>query len=123
MSRVSPSLLAALDPLLDQALDLPPAELTTWLDRLEGDDPAMAGEVPALLAEESRLDARDFLRSGAQADLFRSADIAQPPQRIGPYTLDHPLGRGGMGSVWLARRDDGRYVGQVAIKLLNLALL
>ena len=28
-----------------------------------------------------------------------------------------------MGSVWLARRSDGRFEGQVAVKLLNLALL
>jgi eukaryotic-like serine/threonine-protein kinase len=33
------------------------------------------------------------------------------------------LGRGGMGSVWLARRTDGRFEGRAAVKVLNLALL
>ena len=39
------------------------------------------------------------------------------------YRLDSELGRGGMGTVWLARRSDGRFEGRAAIKLLNLPLL
>jgi tRNA A-37 threonylcarbamoyl transferase component Bud32/tetratricopeptide (TPR) repeat protein len=41
-------------------------------------------------------------------------------QAIGGYTLLKPLGMGGMGTVWLARRSDGRFEGQVAVKLVNL---
>ena len=37
--------------------------------------------------------------------------------------LEVPLGQGGGGSVWRARREDGRYDGAVAIKLLHLSLL
>jgi serine/threonine-protein kinase len=44
-------------------------------------------------------------------------------RRVGPYQLQSELGRGGMGSVWLARRDDGQYEGQVAIKLLSASWL
>jgi eukaryotic-like serine/threonine-protein kinase len=43
--------------------------------------------------------------------------------RVGPYQLQSELGRGGMGSVWLARRNDGQYDGQVAIKLLSASWL
>jgi len=39
-------------------------------------------------------------------------------RRVGPYLLESELGRGGMGSVWLARRVDGYYEAKVAIKLL-----
>ena len=123
MTRVSPELLAALDTLLDQALDLPPAELTAWLERLHRTDPDMAGELRALLHAESGLDARGFLRDTARPGIPGGVGASLAGQRIGPYTLERSLGHGGMGSVWLARRDDGRYVGHVAIKLLNLALL
>ena len=41
---------------------------------------------------------------------------------IGAYTLVSPIGHGGMGSVWLAERSDGRFEGQAALKLLNAAL-
>ncbi|WP_129641232.1 serine/threonine-protein kinase [Peristeroidobacter agariperforans] len=38
---------------------------------------------------------------------------------IGPYRLLRRLGEGGMGEVWLGRRDDGLYDGEVAIKTLH----
>ena len=31
--------------------------------------------------------------------------------RVGAYTLISPIGQGGMGSVWLAERSDGRFEG------------
>jgi serine/threonine-protein kinase len=40
-------------------------------------------------------------------------------QRIGPYRIDSELGRGGMGVVYLAERDDGQFKRQVAIKLIR----
>lgn len=39
-------------------------------------------------------------------------------ERIGPYRVLREIGRGGMGAVYLARRDDGAYDKQVAIKVL-----
>ncbi|MGH7622305.1 MAG: serine/threonine-protein kinase, partial [Gemmatimonadaceae bacterium] len=40
----------------------------------------------------------------------------------GRYRLERPLGEGGRGSVWLARRNDGRFEGEAAIKFLSLAV-
>ena len=42
---------------------------------------------------------------------------------VGSYELERPLGQGGMSSVWLARRVDGRFEGRAAIKFLDLALV
>ena len=42
-------------------------------------------------------------------------------QRIGPYALVREIGRGGMGVVYLARRVDGQYDRDVALKLLRCA--
>jgi serine/threonine-protein kinase len=114
-------LLTALHPLLDQALDLPPNEREAWFTRLRLEQPAHAAELEALLAAEASLDARGFLFDGAFAKPVAPSGLAG--QRLGSYTLERSLGHGGMGSVWLGRRSDGRYEGQVAIKLLNLALL
>ncbi|HET9831496.1 MAG TPA: serine/threonine-protein kinase [Vicinamibacterales bacterium] len=40
-------------------------------------------------------------------------------QCVGAYTLESQIGQGGMGSVWLASRNDGRFERRVAIKFLN----
>jgi serine/threonine-protein kinase len=122
MTRASVELLATLDRLLVQALELGQTERETWLARLRQEQPAQAAELEALLAEEARLDAAGFLAKAAgEAPALRGPGLEG--RRLGAYTLERPLGQGGMGTVWLARRSDGRYEGQVAVKLLNLALL
>jgi serine/threonine protein kinase len=61
----------------------------------------------------------------ASADPSRRESDPPPPggemagRVVGAYTLVRQLGQGGMASVWLARRSDGRYEGQVAIKFLH----
>jgi serine/threonine-protein kinase len=108
-----------MSPLLDQALDLAPDERGPWLERLRRDDAKLAGEVASLL--DSARAARDerFLEHTPESP--QRATLAG--QTLGAYTLERPLGHGGMGSVWLARRSDGRYEGKVAIKFLNAALV
>ncbi len=43
-------------------------------------------------------------------------------ERIGPWRILEPLGRGGMGEVFLAERADGAFERQVALKLLKRGL-
>ncbi|QOY87134.1 serine/threonine-protein kinase [Paludibaculum fermentans] len=65
--------------------------------------------------------ARNYSESG---DLFGAEPVLgrragpQPPERIGPYRIAREIGSGGMGSVYLAYRDDQSYYKQVAIKLI-----
>ena len=75
---------------------------------------------PQLLAQEADVETADFLEGVA---LALPKDDTLAGMVVGSYTLERPIGQGGMGSVWLARRSDGRYEGQAAIKFLNLALL
>ncbi|HEX4621481.1 MAG TPA: serine/threonine-protein kinase, partial [Myxococcaceae bacterium] len=106
-----------LSPYLDQALEIPTAERAAWLDTLRRKEPELVEELQTLLAEHGALDAAGFLEER----------VPRPPslagQTVGPYTLESALGRGGMGSVWSARRSDGRFEGKVAIKFLNFSLL
>ncbi|WP_341890099.1 serine/threonine-protein kinase [Variovorax sp. YR752] len=102
-----------LSPLLDELLDLPAAARQQRLAAMHDDDPALAAEVQAWLAELDALDGSGFLQAPAMEPPSDLAGVT-----IGAYTLVRELGRGGMGSVWLARRTDGRYEGEVAIKFL-----
>ena len=44
-------------------------------------------------------------------------------QQLGAYTLTTRIGEGGMGTVWLAERNDGRFTRQAAIKFVNVAAI
>ena len=115
MPAIDPDRWRTLQPLLDHALELPESERPSWLATLRERDPSLADDVAALLAGEDDADRGRFL--------------ADPPipslagMRLGAWVLEQPLGQGGMGSVWLARRADGRFEGRAAVKLMNLALL
>src|SRR3954471_23159859 len=104
-----------LEPLLDKALELTPDELRPWLAELSASSPDVAAGLNALLTDD--------LSATRDGFLTRPLDLTLEGLEIGAYTLERPLGHGGMGSVWLARRTDGRFEGQAAGKLLNLSLL
>lgn len=113
-----------LTPLLDELLELPPHACTARLAQLraDGDDGiSLADELAAILSASHRAEANHFLTGHADAD--------EPPQptligrQIGAYVMEAPIGQGGTGSVWRARRADGRYEGHVAVKLLHLSLV
>ena len=129
MTHGSPDLLAVLRVLLDQALELPPGERTAWLAELKHAQPDQAREVERLLAEEAALDEALFLGDGQRALGPDASPGTDGPRttlagyRIGAWTLERPLGQGGMGTVWLARRTDGRFEGTAAVKLPSVALL
>ena len=117
-----PDLIAALHPLLDRALELEPTERAAFLAGLRTTQPELTAELERLLALEPDLDSRGFL-SSAQPVLSGDDLAGLAGHHLGAYTLERPLGYGGMGSVWLARRSDGRFEGTAAVKLLNLGRL
>lgn len=94
--------------LLEQALDLPPAQRAEWLRAAAGGDAALRDEALALLQ--------------AHADSVGLLEPAPLPQQLGPWTLRQRLGVGGMGEVFLAERDDGGYRQRAALKLCVVGL-
>jgi serine/threonine protein kinase len=119
MSTLQPDRWQELSPYLDQALALAGDERKAWLAALEAANPTMAAEVRALLDEHLLLEKEGFLEKAPAAP--QSAP-GLAGQTVGPYTLISQIGQGGMGSVWLAERSDGRFERRVAVKFLNVAL-
>lgn len=114
-----------------EAAELDAGDRIEFIKRACGDDDAMRREVDALLSAadaseqyfgdlSDRIGAASLL-TGDRDEAADRSDLVRSGQRLGAYTLIEPIGRGGMGVVWRAERSDGRFEGQVAIKLLNRA--
>ncbi len=120
MSAMGKERWKAIEPLLDVALELEGEERVAWLESLREREPAYASDIEALLRGESSRGGDLLDASPLAADAIVPALVGQI---VGPYTLVEPIGDGGMGSVWRGRRSDGRFDGDVAIKLLHLSLV
>jgi serine/threonine-protein kinase len=120
MASIDQTSWPALSVLLDQLLELPPVERSRRLTELRADgNSALADHAERLLARGSEIENHRFLHE-LPGQVFPQERLSGTT--VGPYTLERPLGQGGMGSVWLAYRSDGRFEGRVAIKFLQLAL-
>jgi tetratricopeptide (TPR) repeat protein len=104
--------------LVKSALELPPEDRASFLDRECSGDPAMRAEIESLLQQQEgasrfiempalHLAAKSFMREGA----FRIG------QTIGDYEIISLIGSGGMGEVYLA--EDGQLHRKVAVKLVR----
>lgn len=77
--------------------------------------PAQRERLEALIQADRDAEAGGFLRQPAPWP--HGPELAG--QVLGAWTLVAPLGSGGMGEVWRARRSDGAHQGEAAIKLLH----
>ena len=120
MAEIGATQWIELSPLLDVLLEVQGEARAQRLAQIRRENPALATQLEMLLGERTAIERDAFLEGGAFAQI---TEPSLAGHTIGAYTLERPLGEGGMGAVWLGRRSDGRYEGKVAVKFLNLALL
>jgi serine/threonine protein kinase len=119
--------------LFEAALEREGSERDLFIQQACEQDPTTGAELKRLLAEHAQagsfLEEHAILVDSALADVpeqrlsseiagEQSAEASQG-RRIGPYRTVREIGRGGMGTVYLAERVDGEYRKRVAIKLVN----
>lgn len=117
--------MALMSRLLDEALALDEADRRAWLEKQSPEYPDLAQHLrEALLPQEAQ--AASFSSRSpltlpglalAQEASAAPASGLQPGARVGPYELIRLIGAGGMAEVWLARRADGAFKREVALKL------
>ena len=103
---------------LDQVLDLHEPDRTAWLAQLATDDPELAARLTTVLSGSAPLQQQRFLDGDACSVAVEMASPDLAGTRIGPFVIEAQAGHGGMGTVWRARRDDGKFIQTVAIKFL-----
>jgi non-specific serine/threonine protein kinase/serine/threonine-protein kinase len=98
--------------IFQEAIERDPEALDAYLERACAGDPVLHGEVVSLLSAHL-----------AAGDRFESAPVTpiadDPPGDVGPYRLLRELGRGGMGTVYLAIRDGDELEQTVAVKVIR----
>ena len=119
MPTLTPERWRQISPFLDEVLGVPVADRAMWLESFQSQHPELADLLQELLQEHSAVKQSHFLEGAPSPEIFQSSSAGKT---IGAYTLISPIGEGGMGSVWLAERSDGRFERQVAVKFLRFSI-
>ncbi len=109
--------------LFTRAMELTGEDRERFLAENCRDDPALRTEIESLLDAADREGFADRFSDSWLADMVaRSAVRTQVPTEVGPYRIIRELGRGGMGTVFLAERTDPQFAQQVALKLITVGM-
>jgi serine/threonine protein kinase len=107
------------------ALELEKQERLIWLNDVLSDDLEILQEVKLLLSAHQ--DADTFLAEPAPVKETIDAMTSRCPdltgRRLGVYEVIRKIARGGMGRIYAAKRVDGEYEQNVAIKVVEFANL
>jgi serine/threonine protein kinase/Tfp pilus assembly protein PilF len=123
--RLTAPQMALMSRLLDQALPLDQAGRRRWLETLALEYAELLPALRQALLPEfyppSNVSSFHTLLESGNAERNGPASTGlQPGDRVGPYELIRLLGAGGMAEVWLAKRADGAFKRDVALKLPSL---
>lgn len=107
--------------ILDKALEMPADKREHFVNEACRTDEALRSEVTEFLTFSDRAD--DLLpEDGVESVVAWAPETVDDlPARAGPYRILREIGRGGMGVVCLAKRDDGQFERLVALKLIGRA--
>ncbi len=128
MNNLSPERWQQIDALFAEALTHPPDVRTAALRHQCGEDLDLYQAVIDLLDQvaeaeqvlgESVTDFAAPLMPALSADLAARDLNTLAERRVGPYRIVTELGHGGMGTVYLATRDDDQFRKKVALKLVR----
>jgi eukaryotic-like serine/threonine-protein kinase len=122
MPPINPERWRALSPYLDEALEIAVDQRAAWLASISARDSALGADLRAILSQHHTVNESHFLER-AVLDPRIALGQSLTGQVVGAYRLVSLIGEGGSGSVWLAERNDGRFQGRAAVKLLNIALV
>jgi eukaryotic-like serine/threonine-protein kinase len=117
----SPGSWERLERLLADALSRPTEERAAFLANACGGDLALEREIVAMIEAHDRTEG-PFDRLAADLGSAATPDRAFTDligRGVGPYIVVSEIGRGGMGVVYLARRADGQYDRDVALKVIQ----
>jgi TolB-like protein len=94
-----------------------PKERTAFIDDSCNGDTELRQEIESLLAHASG--PLEQCADETPISFARHTSSSLAGKRIAAYEIVHEMGRGGMGAVYLAKRVDGQFEKEVAIKLLK----
>ena len=114
----SRDLWARLEPALDRALELGPAERARFLADQRERDPELHRALVEVLERDSPV-LEAGVRSLAQAILPGGDRLLAEGAAVGPYRIVRAIGQGGMGAVYHAERADGQFQMPVALKVVR----
>lgn len=112
-TQLSPAQYARAKALFNELVDLPAAERSRRLAEAL-DDPAVDAELRRLLAHATAT----LVSAPLDQALQGLVEAPKPGDTLGAWTLEAPIGAGGMGQVFRAHRSDGHFRQRAAVKLL-----
>jgi serine/threonine protein kinase/tetratricopeptide (TPR) repeat protein len=123
--RLTGPQIALMSRLLDEALPLDEAGRRRWLETLPAEyqdlfAPLRLALLPEFYQSPDGKNFATFLESADEESGRAEPTGLQPGDSVGPYELIRLLGAGGMAEVWLAKRADGAFNREVALKLPSL---